>query len=81
MSTAAFDERYGLGTETLASAYVFLGLPTLAAAVRPHFKTTGRTGRPRKTPEADEHPDLVAQVLARAGGTDTAGRRFFGDSA
>ena len=60
-----FDDRYLKGARLLERLYVLLGLPSLAAAVRPHRKITGRVGRPSKKPESDRHPDLVERVLAR----------------
>ncbi len=36
----AFDDWYAKGSRTLETTYVLLGLPTLAAAVRPHLKGT-----------------------------------------
>ncbi len=62
---AEYDDRYSKGARLLESLYTLLGMPSLAAAVRPHRKVTARVGRPSKQPEADEHPDLVARVLAR----------------
>lgn len=62
---AAYDDRYLKGTRLLERLYYLLGMPSLAAAVRPHLKVTARVGRPAKSPVPDEHPDLVARVLVR----------------
>ncbi len=43
---------------------LLLGLPTLAAAVRPHLKVAGRVGRPSKLPPVDDYPDLVERARA-----------------
>ncbi len=59
-----FDTWYGDGARTLESTYLLLGLPTLAAAVRPHLKVAGRVGRSAKSPPVDDYPDLVERVLA-----------------
>ena len=60
----AFDDWYAKGARTLEATYVLLGLPTLAAAVRPHLKVAGRVGRPSKLPPVDDYPDLVERVRA-----------------
>ncbi len=60
-----FDDHYLKGSRLLERLYAYLGLPSLAAAVRPHLKVTARVGRPSKKPAPDQHPDLVAQVFAR----------------
>lgn len=60
----AFDEWYGNGARTLECTCLLLGLPTLAAAVRPHLKVAGRVGRPSMSPPVDDYPDLVEQVRA-----------------
>ncbi len=43
---------------------LLLGLPTLAAAVRPHLKVAGRVGRPSISPPVDDYPDLVERARA-----------------
>ncbi len=60
-----FDDRYLKGTRLLERFFRLLGMPSLAAAVRPHLKVTSRVGRPAKKPESDDHPDLVARVFAQ----------------
>ena len=60
----AFDDGYGRGARALESTLFLVGLPTLAAAVRPHLKGVGRVGRPSKSPPADLYPDLVERVRA-----------------
>ncbi len=60
----AFDKTYNRGSRLLECLLVYLGLPTLAAAVRPHLKVAGRVGRPSKKVPVDEYPDLVEQVRA-----------------
>ena len=60
-----YDDRYLKGTRLLERFFRLLGMPSLAAAVRPHRKVTAHVGRPAKKPEPDEHPDLVARVFAR----------------
>ncbi len=60
----AFDDWYNKGARTLECTYVLLGLPTLAAAVRPHLKVAARVGRPSKLPPVDDYPDLVERVRA-----------------
>ncbi len=60
----AFDDWYGKGSRALEATYVLLGLPTLAAAVRPQLKVAGRVGRPSKLPPVDAYPDLVERVRA-----------------
>ncbi|MCP3961197.1 MAG: hypothetical protein GY719_25400 [bacterium] len=60
----AFDEWYGRSARWLESTFFLVGLPTLAAAVRPHLKGVGRVGRPPKSPPADLYPDLVERVRA-----------------
>lgn len=59
-----FDDRHLKGARLLETLFRLLGLPTLAAAVRPHLKVSGRVGRPSKHPMRDEHPDLVARFQA-----------------
>ncbi len=58
----AFDDWYNRGARTLECTYVLLGLPTLAAAVRPYLTVAGRVGRPSKRPPVDDYPDLVERV-------------------
>ena len=64
---AEYDDRYAKGARLLERLYELLGMPSLAAAVRPHRRVAARVGRPSKRREIDEHPDLVARVLARLG--------------
>ncbi len=59
---AEFDETSKHVAGTLEAQLIAVGLPTLAAAVRPGV---GRRGRPLKRPPVDRHPDLVEQVRAR----------------
>ena len=59
-----FDTWYGDGARILESTYLLVGLPTLAAAVRPHLKVAGRVGRPAKSPPVDDYPDLVERLRA-----------------
>ena len=61
---AAFDKTYNRGSRLLETLLAYLGLPTLAAAVRPHLKVVGRVGRPSKVPPVDAYPDLVERVRA-----------------
>ena len=61
---AAFDKTYRRGSRLLECLLTYLGLPTLAAAVRPHLKVAGRVGRPSAVAPLDEHPDLVARIRA-----------------
>lgn len=60
----AFDQELLRGCRVLERTFEVLGLPTLAAAVRPHLKGTGRVGRPSARPPVDQHPDLVAGLRA-----------------
>ncbi len=60
----AFDLEYLRGARFLERTFELVGLPTLATAVRPHLKGTGRVGRPSKRAPEDKHPDLVREVLA-----------------
>ncbi len=58
---AEFDRAYQHGAEAMEAQLIQVGLPTLAAAVRPGV---GRRGRPLKQRPVDLHPDLVEQVRA-----------------
>ncbi len=58
----AFDEQYGKSARLLETMLLLVGLPTLATAVRPHLKVAGRVGRPKKSPPADNYPDLVERA-------------------
>ncbi len=60
---AEFDHAYKHGAGAIEAQLIQVGLPTLAAAVRPGV---GRRGRPLRKRPVDLHPDLVEQV--RAGG-------------
>ena len=61
---ADFDSTYGKGARLLESVLIYLGLPTLAAMVRPHLKVAGRVGRPKMKREVDLYPDLVRRAIA-----------------
>ncbi len=61
---ADFDEWYAKGSRMLECTYILLGLPTLASAVRPYLKVSGRVGRPSNTRPADDYPDLIERVRA-----------------
>ena len=60
---ADFDRTYKHVAGAIEARLIEVGLPTLAAAVRPGV---GRRGRPLKRRPKDRHPDLVEQV--REGG-------------
>ncbi len=64
LALEAFDQTVNQGSRLLESVLAYMGLPTLAAAVRPHLKGIGRVGRPSKLPPVDEYPDLVERVRA-----------------
>ncbi len=61
----AFDREYQRGARLLERSFELVGLPSLAVAVRPHLKGTGRVGRPSKRPPVDRHPDLVTDLRTR----------------
>ncbi len=56
---AEFDRAYKHGAGAMEAQLIQVGLPTLAAAVRPGV---GRRGRPLKQRPVDLYPDLVEQV-------------------
>ncbi|MEM7355583.1 MAG: hypothetical protein AAF657_32515, partial [Acidobacteriota bacterium] len=56
----AFDQEHQWSARTLESVLDYLGLPSLAATVRPGVK---RRGRPTKERPIDAYPDLVRRVL------------------
>ena len=61
---AAFDEIHGTGARYLETLLEMLGLPSLAAQVRPGVS---RRGRPRKNAPIDVYPDLIERALQLAG--------------
>ncbi len=61
----AFDREYQRGARLLERTFELVGLPSLAVAIRPHLKGTGRVGRPSKRPPLDRHPDLVTDLRAK----------------
>ncbi len=64
LAIKAFDQELLRGCRVLECTFEVLGLPTLAAEVRPYLKGTGRVGRPSIRRPQDEHPDLVAGLRA-----------------